>query len=311
MDGWQGNDPIFVEEFPLPEGQIPPIRRFKYVSENYFETMGNPIVAGRAITWTDIYSKSPVVVITENLAREYWDDPSKAIGKRVRPTPDMAWLEIVGVVGNVHDDGVSQAATSVAYWPMLISDWWGIELSGQRTVAYAIRTGRLGTPGFMEEVRKAVWGMNPNLPLANVRTLDEILEESMVQTSFTLVMLGIAAGVALLLGIVGIYGVISYAVSQRTREIGIRMALGAQQKEVSRLFLRHGLLLTFIGLGIGIGGAVGLTRLMSALLFGVSAIDPLTFGAVTIGLGAVAILATYIPAFRASSVDPVEALRWE
>jgi ABC-type antimicrobial peptide transport system permease subunit len=194
---------------------------------------------------------------------------------------------------------------------MLISNWWGSELFGRRTMAYAIRTRRLGTPGLMEEVRKAVWGVNSNLPLADVRPLEQILGESMARTSFTLVMLVVAAGVALLLGIVGIYAVISYAVSQRTREIGIRVALGAQRKDVSRLFLRHGLLLILIGLGIGIGGAVGITRLMSSLLFGVSAVDPVTFGVVGVGLGVVAVLATYIPAQRASGVDPVDALRWE
>jgi predicted permease len=311
MDGWQSNDPIFVEEFPAPEGQIPPIRRFKYVSENYFETMGNPILAGRAITWTDIYSKAPVAVITENLAREYWNDPAMAIGNRIRPTPAMAWREIVGVVGNVHDDGVSQAAPPTVYWPMLISNWWDTELYGRRTIAYAIRSTRLGTPGFMKEVRQAVWGLYPNLPLANVRTLENLLERSMARTSFTLVMLGIAAGVALLLGVVGIYGVISYAVSQRTREIGIRMALGARQKEVNHLFLRHGLLLTMLGVIFGLGTAAGLTRLMSSLLFGVSALDPLTYGGVAAALGAVALLASFVPAHRASSVDPVEALRWE
>jgi predicted permease len=311
MDRWGSNNPVYIEEFPAQAGELPSVHRYKYVSENYFATMGNPILAGRSIMWTDIYNKSLVVVVTENLAREYWGDPAKAIGKRIRILPTQPWREIIGVVGNVHDDGISQAATAVTYWPMLLEHWWNEGLYGRRSVAYAIRTQRLGTPGFMEEVQKAVWEVNPNLPLANVRSLEDILEQSMARTSFMLVMLGISSAVALLLGVVGIYAVISYAVSQRTREIGIRMALGAQQREVRGLFLRNGLFLTLIGLVIGMGAAVGLTHLLSALLFGVSAIDPVTFGAVSIILGAVALLAAYVPACRVSRVDPVEALRWE
>jgi predicted permease len=311
MDGTESADPLFIEEFPMPEGQIPPIRRYKWISANYVETMGNPVLAGRSFTWNDIYSKIPVVVVTENLAREYWEDPAMALGKRVRPAPGQPWREIIGVVGNVHDDGVSQAATPAVFWPMLIADFWDQELFGARTMAYAIRSPRVGTPGFMEEVREAIWGFNRNLPLANVRTLAEIHNRSMARTSFTLVMLGIAAAVALLLGIVGIYGVISYVVSQRTREIGIRMAIGARQGDMIRMFLRHGLLLTGIGLIIGWGAAFGLTRLMSSLLFGVSPMDPVTYCAVAAVLGAIALLASFIPAYRASRIDPVNALRWE
>ena len=153
--------------------------------------------------------------------------------------------------------------------------------------------------------------MNPNLPLARVKTLEEWLEDSMARTSFTLVMLGIAAAMALLLGAVGIYGVISYAVSQRTREIGLRMALGAQRADVSRLVLRQGFLLVGLGVVLGLGAAAGLTRLMSALLFGVSASDPITYLAAAFGLGTIALMASYFPARRAAGVDPMEALRWE
>ncbi|MFH1573188.1 MAG: FtsX-like permease family protein, partial [Acidobacteriota bacterium] len=287
------------------------IRRYKWISENYFETMGNPILAGRTITWADIYNRAPVVMITENLAREYWKDPAAAVGRRVKQSPPQPWREIIGVVGNEHDDGVSQEATATVYWPMLISRFWDEGIYGRRTTAYAIRTHRSGTSALLREVQQAVWSINPNLPLADVRTLDEILERSMARTSFTLVMLAIAAGVALLLGIIGIYGVISYSASQRRREIGIRIALGAQRAEVSGLFVRHALRLTAIGLALGLGAAVGLTRLMSALLFGVNALDPLTFGGVAVLLGAAALLASYLPARRASGLDPVDALRRE
>jgi putative ABC transport system permease protein len=311
MDGWDDNDPVFVEDFPAPEGQIPAMRRFKWIGTNYFATMGNPLLAGRDITWADIYNKALVAVITENLAREYWKDPAKAIGRRIRETPKSPWREIVGVAGNEHDDGVNRKATYGVYWPMLMASFWGDTIFAQRTMAYAIRSQRVGTSTFLKEIQQAVWSASSNLPLANVRLLTEILDESMARTSFTLVMLGIAAGVALLLGLVGIYGVISYSVSQRTREIGIRIALGAQQGEVRAMFVRHGLLLTCIGVTLGIGAAVSLTRLMAALLFGVSPLDPVTFGSVAVTLGAIALLASYLPARRASSVDPVEALRWE
>jgi predicted lysophospholipase L1 biosynthesis ABC-type transport system permease subunit len=223
---------------------------------------------------------------------------------------DTRWHEIIGVVGNVHDDGVGEEATVTMYWPMLHSVW-SEEVSTRRTMGYAIRTKRINNPTLLQEVREAVWLVNANLPLANVQTLEEIIEGSMARTSFTLVMLAVAAGVALLLGLVGIYGVISYTVSQRTREIGIRMAIGARQADVSRLFIRYGLLLTAVGVVVGIAAAVGLTRLMSALLFGVSPLDPVTYVAVAVTLGAIAFLASYVPARRASSVDPVVALRWE
>jgi putative ABC transport system permease protein len=160
-------------------------------------------------------------------------------------------------------------------------------------------------------VQRAVWSLNGSLPLASVRTLEEIYSKSMARTSFTLVMLGIAGGMALLIGLVGIYGVISYAVSQRRREIGIRMALGARQREVMRIFLTNGFLLALIGVGCGLAASAALTRLLAASLFGVSPLDPPTYAAVSLGLIAAALAASYIPARRAMTVDPVEALRSE
>ena len=309
MDGNYDNDPIFPEDRPYAEGKLPPLRRFKFVAPDFFKTMGNPLLAGRVITWEDIYHKRQVVLVSENLAREYWHDPSAAIGKRIRETPTSPWREIVGVVGNERDNGVDQKAPTVVYWPMLVKPFWGMPVMVHRTMAFAIRSGRTGSASFLKEIQHAVWSVNPDLPIADVRTVKEIYDRSMARTSFTLVMLAIAASMALLLGIVGIYGVISYSISQRTREIGIRMALGASQQNVRRMFVRHGLMLTFIGVACGLAAAVTLTRLMSALLFEVSPVDPVTYCAVPVILVAAALVASYVPARRATVIAPLDALR--
>ena len=306
MDGEDNGNYVAIEEFPDPEGTMVKLRRFKSIGPRYFETMGNRLVAGRSITWNDIREQRPVVIISEPLAREYWGEPAKAIGKRVRgSSPRFPWREIIGVSGNERDDGLTQPPTPIVYWPMLNESYrW-------RTMAYAVRSTRVGAPGFVRELEQAVWLVNPNLPLATVQTLEEIQVSSMTQTSFALVMLGIAATVALLIGMVGIYGVVAYAAAQRTREIGVRMALGAQIADVRKMFLRHGLWLTTIGIAMGIGIALMLTRVMSAFLFGVGPMDPITYAAVSAVLAGMTLVATYLPAHRASRVDPVVALRAE
>jgi putative ABC transport system permease protein len=306
MDGEDNGNYVAIEEFPDPEGAMVKLRRFKSIGPRYFETMGNRLVAGRSITWNDIYEQRPVVIVSEPLARQYWGEPAKAIGKRVRgSSPQFPWREIVGVSGNERDDGLAQPPTPIVYWPMLNESYrW-------RTMAYAVRSTRVGAPGFVRELEHAVWSVNPNLPLAAVQTLEEIQVSSMTQTSFALAMLGIAASVALLIGMVGIYGVVAYAAAQRTREIGVRMALGAQVGDVRTMFLRHGLWLTTVGIAIGIGIALVLTRVMSAFLFGVGPMDPITYAAVSGVLAGMTLLATYLPAHRASRVDPVVALRAE
>ncbi len=309
MDGVSSNDPIFVEGANQPA--VPPLRRYKWISAGYFETIGNPVIVGRAITWADVHAATPVIMVSENFAREFWGEPARAIGRRVRNTPSNEWREIIGVVGNEYQDGVAQAAPTIMYWPMHLKDFWDSPTFVQRSIVFAIRTPRLSSPGFLEEVQRAVWSVNANLPLARVRTLQEISNESMAQTSFTLVILGIAAAVTLLLGIVGIYGVIAYVVAQRRREVGIRMALGAAAGEVQRLFLRHGLLITAAGLVLGAGASAALMRLLGALLFGVSPLDPVTYTVSLLGLGSIALLATWLPARRATRVDPAIALRGE
>ncbi|MGH7678370.1 MAG: ABC transporter permease [Gemmatimonadaceae bacterium] len=300
MDGEDNGNPVLAEDVPI---ERPPLRRFKSVAPGFFETMGNPVVAGRAITWEDIHEERPVVMISAALAREYWKNPASAVGKRLRTGPPDPWREIVGVVGDERDDGLNHPATEIVYWPLMSESYrW-------RTMAYAVRSSRVGAPEFLREIQHAVWSVNANLPIATVETLDEIQARSMAQTSFTMVMLAIAASVALALGIVGIYGVIAYVATQRTRETGIRLALGAQVGDVRRMFLRHGLGLTATGIVLGVVVAVALTRLMSSLLFGVAAVDLATYVGMSAVLGSVALLATYLPARRASRVDPVIALR--
>ena len=309
MDGNDSNDPMFVEDFPSPGERIPVLRRYKWIGPGYFRAMGNRIVAGRDLEWNDAYNKAPVVVVSEGFAREYWKDPALAVGRRVRNTPKAPWRTIVGVAGDERDDGVTKAAPTIIYWPVVVQDLWQQGPQVQRSLAYAIRSERSESPTLLKEVQAAVWAVNPSLPVAAVQTLQEIQSDSMAQTSFALVMLSIAAGVALLLGVVGIYGVISYIASQRTREIGIRMALGAAQRDVSSLFLRHGLLLSGIGIAVGLAGAAALTQLMASMLFGVNPLDWVTYLAVALGLGATALLASYLPAARAARLDPSVALR--
>jgi predicted permease len=311
MDGYDSNDPIFVEDFPGPPGRIPPLRRYKWTDGSYFATMGNRLVAGRPLSWTDTYTQAPVVVISENLAREYWKDPQAAIGRRVRNTPDNPWRTIVGVVGDERDNGLASPPPTTVYWPLLVKQFWNMDVMVSRSLTYAIRTERPQSPTLVKEIQQAVWSVNGSLPVASVRTLTDIMSASMAQTSFALVMLGIAAAVALALGVIGIYGVIAYVAAQRTKEIGIRIALGAGVRDVTGLFLRQGLLLACAGIAIGLVAAAAATRVMSTLLYGVGTLDPVTYVSVALGLGLTALLASYVPAARAARIHPAEALRRE
>jgi predicted lysophospholipase L1 biosynthesis ABC-type transport system permease subunit len=241
-----------------------------------------------------------------------WGEPSAALGKRIREGAADPWREIVGVAGDVYDDGAQKKPPQFAYWPALMDSFYGPQ--GRvvtRGGVIVIRSQRAATESFLNEARQAIWSVNSNLPVFLVRTLKDVYDQSMARTSFTLVMLAIAGAMALVLGVVGIYGVIAYAVSQRTREIGIRMALGAEPVKLRQMFVRHGLLLAGIGAAIGLAAAAGLTRLMTSLLFGITALDPVTYAGVATLLVGAAALASYVPARRATEIDPLEALRAE
>jgi putative ABC transport system permease protein len=305
------NDLLYAQDKTYSPGQIPPIRAYRYISPGFLKTDGTPLVAGRDFTWTDVYEKRHVAMVSENLAREMWGSPSAALGKQVRSGLNDAWREIVGVVADVYDNGVEQKAPAFAYWPAMLDHFELETLRVTRYAVFAIRTNRAGSASFLAEARKAIWSVDADVPVFRVRTLKDVYDESMARTSFTLVLLAIAGVMALVLGVVGIYGVIAYAVTQRTREIGIRMALGAQPAGLQGMFVRQGLLLAAVGAVLGLVAAALLTRLMSSLLFKTAALDPATYAVVSLLLIIAAALASYFPARRVTAVDPVEALRTE
>jgi len=311
MDGNDSNDVLYAEDHPIDEGQVPPIRRFKFVSPGNFSTLGTRLLAGRDYTWKDVTQKAPNAIISDNFAREYWGSPENAIGKRIRVASTDDWRQIIGVVANFYDQGVHKDPPSTVYWPLARLNFEGQKTNYVRGGSYILRSTRTGSESFLKEIRETVWSLNPNLPLYSVYSADYYYKRSMARTSFTLVMLGVAGSMALLLGVVGIYGVIAYSVLQRNREIGIRMALGAQQKIVTGMFVRYGLTLTSIGVAIGLIAAVMVMRLMSSLLFHVNPVDPITYLAVSAGLLFTAYVASYLPSRRAATVDPVDALRSE
>jgi predicted permease len=280
--------------------QISPNRAVKRISPGLLKAQGTRLVAGRDFTWEDVRGHRSVVLVSENMARENWGEPANALGKRIRQGKDSPWLEVVGVAENVRADGVNLPAQPTVYFR-----------AGGRGVTFAIRSERTGTEAFLREVATAIHAVSPNLPLAKVRTLNDVYRQSMAHTSFALVLLGIAGVMALALAIVGVYGVLAYAVGQRRREVGIRLALGAEPRALKWLFVRKGLILNCVGGVIGLALAGGLSRWISSLLFGVTPLDPLTYIASSAVIAASVTVASYVPARQAAFVDPMETLRSE
>ncbi len=296
------------------DGKTPPNHQVKVVSPDLFRTQGTPLIAGRDFTWADIYGSRDLAIVSEHLARELFGSVEAAVGQSLREYYDekSPWREVIGVVGNVHDDGVHRNAPTTIYFPAQpVQRVFGVPGFQARRVSFAVRSESAGTPEFLDQVREAVSSVSASMPISQVATLDEPYRRSMARTAFTLLMLAIAGTMALLLGMCGIYGVISYAVSQRRREIGIRLALGAPLPAVRRLFLRRGAMMGAAGLLLGLAGAVAVTRLMRSLLYGVTPLDPLTFATMPVVLAAAAALASYLPARAATTVDPVETMRAE
>jgi predicted permease len=311
MDNNDWNDPVFARDHDYADGSMPPLRHFKFASPGYFATMGIPLLAGRDFAWQDDYQRLPVAIVSEKLAREFWGTPQHALGKEIRVGSTDDWRRIVGVVGDVHDEGMNKDAEATAWWPILMNHFESDKDNLRRWVIFAVRTPRAGSASLVTDMRRAIWSVDPNLPVADVRTEAVLYNRSMARTSFTLVMLALAAGIALLLGLVGLYGVVAYSATQRRREIGIRIAMGAQRNDITGLFVREGLLLAGCGIVCGIAVAFGVTRLLGSLLFHTSPLDPLTYTCACVALCGAAALASYVPSRRTAGINPVEALRAE
>lgn len=306
-----------IRSRPTPEDQLKPVTMHTAVTEGFFQAMSIPLLEGRDVERADHEAPRPVAWVNESFARAFFDgDAGDALGEQIylgeydvdRTDPDsLPWMEIVGVVGDVRHFGLREELRPLAYFPMRGPADARIHLAG---MSFVLRTA--GDPtGLVPAVRAAVGEVDAGVPLTRVRTMEAVLAESLAATSFTMVLLGIAVGMALLLGAVGVYGVISYVVSRRTREIGVRMALGARGDDVRSMVLRQGMVVAGVGIALGLVAALALTRFMAGLLFEVSATDPLTFAAVTAALAGVAALASWLPARRATRVDPVRALMAE
>jgi len=289
-----------------------PMRVFNYTSPNYFHTMGASVIAGREFTWDEVYSQRPVAIISENLARELFGSAQAAIGKQITYFEPAPWHQVIGVVEDARKTGVDAPAPAIVYWPTMSANLYGPgPLDSVRGVTFAVRSPRAGSESLMQEMQQAVWQINGELPVSGLRTMQEIDSKSLARISFTLTMLGIAAALALALGLIGIYGVISYSVSQRTREMGIRIALGDQKSELRWLFVRSALVLTGVGLVIGFCAAAAAAQLMRALLFGISPLDPLSFAVVGVILVAAAAIASLLPASRVFAINPADVLKAE
>lgn len=306
------NSVMAVEGSELAPGDLPPARRMKFVTPGYFETMGTRIVAGRDLTWADIDSGGRVALISEEIARELGGTPADALGRRIRtPNERDDWREVIGVVESVKEDALHTSAPGIAYWPTMMQNALGNPVLAVPAIAFVVRSDRAGTAALNNEIRAAIWSVNRDAPVALERTMQSLYGASLARTSFALVMLALAGAMALVLGLVGIYGVIAYVVAQRSREIGIRLALGAQRQAVRAMFVRQGLRLSAVGVAIGLVVALGVTRLMASLLFGVGTTDVVTYAAAVGVIFAAAALASYLPARRASAIDPIETLKAE
>jgi putative ABC transport system permease protein len=276
--------------------------RFNVVGPGYLQALDIPLLRGRDFTDRDTDAAPGVVLLNQAMVRRYWPDEDP-LGKQIT-TDGKTFFSIVGVVGNVHQLGQASEASPEFYLSYLQDpvDW------PYRTLIVRSAGDPVKLAGLVEQ---AVWSVNKDQPVSHVRTMEQVLSESVAQPRIFTLLMGVFAALALALASVGIYGVVSYSVSQRTHEVGVRMALGAERIDVLRLVVGQGMSLTGIGLGIGLGGAVALTRFLSSFLFGVHPTDFITFAAVALTLAGVALLATYIPARRAMKVDPMVALRYE
>lgn len=307
LTGSRSAGPMEPVDNPVPEGELAPLVEFRSVTPGYLEAMEIAILDGRALEWGDQGDEFGGAVINTTLANAFWPNQA-AVGHRIRSQGSENSWEVVGVAADVRFDGVTDEPLPLLYLPIIAGT--AEELAPARSVDVVVRVA--GDPlDAIAVAREAMRAVDPRLPMINPRAVETVVRESMAAASFTVLLLGIAAAVALLLGTVGIYGVISYIVGQRTQEIGVRIALGAPASTVLRGVVTDGLRLTGWGIGLGLLGAWGMSRALESIVYGVSTTDPVTFAGTALLLTFVATLATWLPARRASRIDPVEALRAE
>ena len=305
MSGWNQSGSFRIEGRQVAPGESAPHGDRWMASEDYFQTMGIPLVKGRYFDARDTADAPGVAVISEKLAQKYWpgEDP---VGKRITfegGQQQPRFREIVGIVGHIRNEGLEGETRGQYYVPYA-------QRPNSADLFLVVRAD--GDPAALAPaVRARIASVDRDLPVYKVTTMEKLVSDSLAQRRFSMTLFGVFAALALALAVVGLYGVMSYAVAQRTHEIGLRMALGAQGRDVLRMVVGQGMGLVAIGLGVGLVGAFMLTRLMSSLLYGVSAADPLTYAGIALLLAAVALLASYIPARRATKVDPMVALRYE
>jgi len=300
-----------VEGFVVPAGEDVPLFWLNVVSPEYFRVMGIPLLGGRAFIDSDV-SGAPVAMVTEETARRFWPNQA-AVGKHIRLVEDKEWRTVVGVIPNVRAYDLQRNAPQwidgTAYVPYNSA----ATLEDRRIpteMTIAIRTATDDSQ-IATMLRNTVAALNHEVPVSEVKTMGAVVSEAVSTPASTTALMAVFAALALVLGTIGIYGVLSFLVSNRTREIGIRMALGAQRREVLRSVIGEGAKLTSAGIALGMAGAFGVTRILSDELYGVGASDPLTFFSVALLVGVVALTACYVPARRAMRVDPMVALRYE
>jgi putative ABC transport system permease protein len=313
FSGNNSNSSLTIEDFPVASGALPPILATRWVSPGFFEALRIPVRQGSVFNRLDLTLEGKEAVISESMARRFWPGKSP-LGKRVAigAGKEPLWYTIIGVVGSVRDAGLDGEPVEAVYFPMQPRSSSGGGLGGFVPESFTLIVRGAGDPAKLARpVREALWSIDPNLPLSQVQSMETVIARSMVRIKFTTLLLVIAGLIALLLGGVGVYGVISYMVSQRKREIGVRMALGAERWDIARHVLREGILLALAGVILGLIGSFVVTRLMAALLFNVSPTDLSIFAGVPSLLTAIALLASWMPAQRAAAMDPLEAIRSE
>ncbi|MBD0320300.1 MAG: ABC transporter permease, partial [Gemmatimonadetes bacterium] len=294
LGGEDGGVPLAVEGQPLPAGAAAPFAGEWRVTPDYLRVMGIPLLRGRALTDADRQGAPAVALVNQAMARRFWpgQDP---VGRRIKPVWWQEWITVVGVVGDVKDGGLQEESGLQLYRPVA---------QGPSTSMHLVVRTRAAPEALAAPVAQEVWAVDPDVPVSDVRTMREVVAASVAGPRSAMTLLGLFAGIALVLGAIGVYGVIAYAVSRRTQEFGIRMAMGASRGAVVGLVLRQGGRLAAAGVGAGLLAALVLTRVLASLLFGVSAADPLTFGVVALLVLGLALLASYVPAWRATRIEP-------